>query len=141
MEPETAKGRPAEPEESTAPETQRGRATTPDALFRLFVERVNAGDLDGLMELYEPDGAVIFEPGQPTVGHEAIRQALGQMLATKPTFSVEGQRPSIIVGDLAITSAYLGPDTVTAEVARQQMDGTWLWVIDYPNFLAEPGTP
>lgn len=136
MEPETAKGRPAPPDESMTPETMRGRATTPDALFRLFVERVNAGDLDGLVELYEPDGGVVFQPGEPTVGHDAIRQALGQMLASKPTFSAEGQRPSIIVGDIALTSARLGPDTVTAEIARQQMDGSWLWVIDQPNILA-----
>ena len=136
MEPETAKGRPADPEESLEPETGRGRALTPDALFQLFVERVNAGDLDGLVELYEPDAAVFFQPGEPTVGHDAIRAALGAMLASKPTFSAEGQRPSIVIGDLALTSARLGPDALTAEVARQQMDGTWLWVIDNPNFLA-----
>jgi ketosteroid isomerase-like protein len=136
MEPETEKGRSLLPEDTAEPETMRGRAMTPDALFRLFVERVNAGDIDGLMELYEPDGAVVFEPGNPTVGHDAIRQVLGQMLASKPTFSAEGQRPSLVVGDIAITSARLGPDTVTAEVARQQMDGSWLWVIDNPNFLA-----
>jgi hypothetical protein len=58
------------------------------------------------------------------------------MLASKPTFSAEGQRPSIIVGDIALTSARLGPDTVTAEIARRQMDDTWLWVIDQPNILA-----
>ena len=80
MDPDTAKGRPAPPDESIDAQTQRGRATTPDALFRLFVERVNAGDLDGLVELYEPDGAVVFQPGQPTVGRDAIRVALAQML-------------------------------------------------------------
>ncbi|HVL26213.1 MAG TPA: nuclear transport factor 2 family protein [Thermomicrobiales bacterium] len=136
MEPETEKGRSLLPEDTAEPETTRGRAMTPDALFRLFVERVNTGDLDGLMELYEPDGAVVFEPGNPTVGHDAIRAAFGQMLASKPQFSAEGQRPSLVVGDIAITSARLGPDAVTAEVARQQMDGSWLWVIDNPNFLA-----
>jgi hypothetical protein len=137
MEPETAKGRPAPPDEEITPQTQRGRATTPDALFRLFVERANVGDLDGLVELYEPDGGVIFQPGEPTtIGYDAIRQALGQMLASKPTFSADGQRPSIVVGDIALTSARLGPETVTAEIARRQMDDTWLWVIDNPDFLA-----
>jgi ketosteroid isomerase-like protein len=136
MEPETTKGRPADPEDSLEPETGRGRALTPDALFQLFVERVNAGDLDGLVELYEPDAAVYFQPGEPTVGHDAIRAAFGEMLASKPAFSAAGQRPSIVVGDLAMTSARLGPDALTAEVARQQMDGTWLWVIDNPNALA-----
>ena len=42
----------------------------------------------------------------------------------------------MIVGDIALTSAHLGPDMVTAKIARRQMDDTWLWVIDNPNFLA-----
>ena len=136
MEPQTEKGRPLPPEESTEPQTLRGRATSPDALFRLFVERANARDLDGLMDLYEPDAIMILGPGQQVVGQDAIRAALGQMLEGNTQFSAEGQRPTIVAGDLAITTAQLGPDMVTAEVARQQMDGTWLWVIDNPNFLA-----
>jgi uncharacterized protein (TIGR02246 family) len=109
---------------------------TPDDLFRLFVARANAGDLDGLVELYEPDAAATFMPGQLLSGREAIRQALQQLLAGRPTFSADGQRPSTVAGDLALTSARLGPDSVTAEVARRQPDGSWRWVIDVPAFLA-----
>jgi ketosteroid isomerase-like protein len=32
-------------------------ATTPEQIHRLFEDSFNAGDLDGLMELYEPDAA------------------------------------------------------------------------------------
>ena len=38
--------------------------------------------------------------------------------------------PAIINGDLALTSTRLSDGSVTAEVARRQVDGTWLWVID-----------
>ena len=31
------------------------RATQPEHLGRLFVERANAGEVDGLVELYEPE--------------------------------------------------------------------------------------
>ena len=33
-------------------------------------------------------------------------------------------------GGLALTSTRLPDGNVTAEVARQQPDGTWLWIID-----------
>ncbi len=34
-------------------------ATTPEEIRRLFENRFNAGDLDSLMELYEPGAALI----------------------------------------------------------------------------------
>jgi hypothetical protein len=40
------------------------------------------------------------------------------------------QRAAIINGDLALTSTRLPDGTVTAEIARRQSDGTWLWAID-----------
>ncbi len=36
----------------------------------------------------------------------------------------------MVCGDLALTSTRLPDGTVTAEIARRQSDGTWLWVID-----------
>jgi hypothetical protein len=40
------------------------------------------------------------------------------------------RRISFSSGDLALTSTRSPDGTVTAEVARRQADGTWLWVID-----------
>jgi ketosteroid isomerase-like protein len=108
------------------------KAQSPDDLFRFFAERANARDVEGLLDLYETDGVVLFQPGQPSVGSDAIREGLAAMLAGDATFSADGQQPSIVVGDLALTSARLGPDMVTAEVARRQPDGSWKWVIDNP---------
>jgi ketosteroid isomerase-like protein len=39
-------------------------ATTPEQIHRVFEDRFNAGDLDGLMELYEPDAAPDRPAGQ-----------------------------------------------------------------------------
>lgn len=113
------------------------KAQSPDDLFRFFAERANARDIEGLLDLYETEGVVVFGPGQPSVGREAIREGFVAMLSGDATFSANGQQPSIVVGDLALTSAKLGPDMVTAEVARRQPDGSWKWVIDNP-FIASP---
>ena len=43
-------------------------ATTPEQIHRLFENRFNAGDIDGLMELYEPDAALIAQPGSLAQG-------------------------------------------------------------------------
>ena len=74
-----------------------------------------------------PDGA---QPGPLTVGQEAIRAFYEELVATGRKFEFGDQRPAIINGDLALTSTRLPDGSVTAEVARRQGDGTWLWVID-----------
>lgn len=110
---------------------------SPGELHQLLAERGNARDLDGIVELYEPDAVVTFDPARPAIAHDAIRQAFAEMLATGIAFTAEGQRPPLEVGDLAITSWTSGPGAVTCEVARRQPDGSWRWVIDIPDFLGE----
>ena len=51
-------------------------ASTPEQIHRLFEEAFNAGDLDGLMELYEPDAALIAQPGSVAHGSAQGRAAL-----------------------------------------------------------------
>ena len=46
------------------PEGRRMPATTPGQIHRLLEEAFNPGDLDGLMELYEPNAALIAQPGR-----------------------------------------------------------------------------
>ncbi|PWV77156.1 hypothetical protein SAMN05421630_105374 [Prauserella marina] len=54
-------------------------------------------------------------------------------MAGRPTFA-EGQRqPTLRSGDLALTSVRLAGGGATAEVARRQPDGTWLWILDQPR--------
>jgi hypothetical protein len=52
------------------------------------------------------------------------------LVAAGRKFASGDQRPCIVAGDLALTSTRLPDGSVTAEVARRQGDGTWLWVID-----------
>ncbi|WP_427136034.1 YybH family protein [Pseudarthrobacter sp. S9] len=109
-------------------------AASPEDLSRFFVEGANAGDVEGLVALYEP-GAVLASPsGQVATGHQAIRVFHAGLLAARPTFAAGDRRPSLRNGDLTLTSTLI-PAGATAEVARRQADGGWLWLLDQPNFL------
>lgn len=112
----------------------RERAGQPEDLSRFFVERANAGDVEGLVALYEADAVLAFPSGQVTTGAQAIRQAYEQMLADRPQFAPGDQRPALRNGDLALTSTRTATGA-TVEVARHQPDGTWLWIIDHPSIL------
>ncbi len=109
-------------------------ATRPEDLGRFFIERANAGDVEGLVALYEPDAVLAFPPGQLTTGTQAIRKVYEQLLATNPSFQGTPQ-PAIVNGDLALTSTRI-PSGATVEIARRQPDGTWRWLVDQPRILS-----
>ncbi|HEY8718698.1 YybH family protein [Pengzhenrongella sp.] len=115
--------------------TNRERATTPEDLTRLFVERANEGDFEGIAELYEPEAAMAYPVGQLTVGRAAIGALFARALAGRPHFEQEELLPTVRSGDLALTSTAPKDDAgARAQVARLQSDGTWLRVLDQPEF-------
>jgi len=111
-------------------ETGREPARDPQDLERLLVSRERAGDVDGMAALYEPHAVLDCGDGRLTLGRETIRAFYADLVATGRKFDFGDQRPAIISGDLALTSTRSPDGGVTAEIARQQGDGTWLWVID-----------
>ena len=110
-------------------------AMQPEDLGRYFLERANAGDVEGLVALYEPGAVLAFPSGRLSTGHDEIRRVYAELLADKPSFSSAGQQPVIRNGDLALTSTRLPGGGATVEVARRQPDGSWRWVIDQPAVL------
>jgi uncharacterized protein (TIGR02246 family) len=117
---------------------------TPEQAHSLFAEYFNAGDLDGLLALYEPDAVIIPAPGgQPTRGRQALRNALAGFLALKPQLTLETVL-AIQNGDIALLSCHwrvtgTAPDGEavdmthnSAEVVRRGPDGVWRYVIDHP---------
>ena len=109
-------------------------ALDPEDLARSFVARANAGEVEGLVALYEPDAVLAGAEGRTMVGAEAIRCFYAGLLANRPRFEPGEQRPALRRGDLALTSSRLADGTATAEVARRQPDGTWLRAVDQPTF-------
>ena len=108
-------------------------AREPEDLTRLFLERANAGDVEGLVALYEPEAVVDRGDGTLAVGTDAIRRFFVEILADRPHFTPGVTAPVLRSGDLALTSTRLDDGSTTAEVARRQPDGTWRWAIDQPT--------
>lgn len=111
-------------------------AVVPEDLGRLIVERLNAGDVDGVVALYEDEAILALPGGEVAHGHDAIRRFYSDLLASRPTFQPGRQCVPLVHGDVALTSSRLGDGGVTAEVARRQPDGTWRWIIDQPDILS-----
>jgi uncharacterized protein (TIGR02246 family) len=118
-------------------------ARSPEDLDRLFSEALNAGDINALVGLYEPQAALTPEPGKVVVGTKAIREALEAFLAAKPKIALTSKILAQ-TGDIALVTAKwelsgTGPDgspvkmsSHSAEVCRRQPNGNWLFVIDTP---------
>jgi uncharacterized protein (TIGR02246 family) len=105
---------------------------------------VNDQDMDGLLALYAPDAALVLLDGSVVTGTEAIREQYTGILEMKGRMTLR-TRYALEVGDLAVLSnawtLTAGDQTmsaVTAEVARRQSEGGWLYVIDHPFAGLEP---
>ena len=109
--------------------TDTSRADAPEDLARLFNARANAGDVAGLVALYEPD-AVLAAGAVVVTGRAEIREFYTDLLARKSDFPAVETLPALRNGDLAMTFARLPNGHVSVETARRQDDGGWLWVID-----------
>ncbi len=105
-------------------------AKKPNDLEKIFVDRVNAGDIDGLVALYELNAVVAYDNDKAAIGHKQIREFFTKFLANHPKLDPSNQAEALCSGDLALTSSRLNNGDITAEVARRQADGSWLWVVD-----------
>ncbi|MET0866027.1 MAG: SgcJ/EcaC family oxidoreductase [Nakamurella sp.] len=115
--------------------SEREFAKTPEDITRLFVQFSNEQDAEGVASLYEEDAVMAFPPGQFTIGRDAIRTLWGKFLADAPHFEPEKPLPTLISGDLALTSTPPNDDAgARAQVVRRQPDGRWLRVLDQPEF-------
>ncbi len=108
------------------------RANEPEELARLFIEQANQGNVEGLVALYEPEAVLALPDGSVARGSEEIRRFYATLLSSRPHFEPGTQRAALRAGDLALTSSQLKNGAVTAEIARQQADGSWRWVVDQP---------
>jgi uncharacterized protein (TIGR02246 family) len=120
--------------------TERG----PAEAHTLFQKAFNAGDLQGLVALYEPDAILIPQPGsEPVQGIQAIRSTLEGFLALRGKIELETKHV-VRYGDIALLRGAwrlkgTGPDGKpvemvhgSAEVVRRQPDRSWRYVIDHP---------
>jgi uncharacterized protein (TIGR02246 family) len=116
----------------------------PRQLNQAWEKAYNDGELDALVELYEPEATIIPEPGSPVTGQAAIREALAPLVALKGQIQL---RTTAVIesGDLAVVYAEWsltggtdpsgGPVNLegrSTELMRRQPDGSWRDLIDDP---------
>jgi len=116
------------------------KAMRPEDITRLFVERSNAGDADGVAALYEQDAVMAYPPGRrQTVGRAAIRELWASILSQRPHFEQEEPLRTLISSDIGLTSTAPKDDAgARAQVVRRQTDGSWLRLLDYPELSPPP---
>lgn len=117
------------------------RIERPEEAPNVFQDAFNMGDLDGLVNLFEPEAMIFLGPGQVVRGSAEIRETIAGFLAVGDRLEI-----NLIthhrVGDIALntvehTLRKNGPDGGTdtlrlraAVVFRRQADGSWRFLID-----------
>ena len=113
----------------------------PERMHAVFAEAYNAGKVEDLVALYEPDAVLIPQPGQQVEGISVIRESLAGFVNLKGSMQIE-TLSCLRSGDLALLQAKwdlsaTGPDgksfelsSRTVEVVRKQSDGSWRYVLD-----------
>jgi uncharacterized protein (TIGR02246 family) len=120
-----------------------GPPKSPEACDLLFVEHVNADDLDALLSLYEPACRMVRRDGSVAHGHAEIREALGRLIAIRARMTSEivkvvaGDELAMVYNDWHMTGKRPDGQPVEArgkalEVVRRQPDGTWRFILDDP---------
>lgn len=101
-------------------------------------------NIDRVMESYETNAIVIFEPGQPISNQEDIRDMFSAMAQLNPIFTYSGHEV-FITGNIATHFAPWSMTGITPDgteikqnglsvaVLRQQKNGDWLIILDNPN--------
>jgi uncharacterized protein (TIGR02246 family) len=119
-------------------------ARNPEDCDRLFAERLNAGDVDGVLALYEEGASYVHRDGVAT-GRAAIRARIERLAAMRPTLRCDVRRAVRAGEDLAVlyndwTLTASGGDgkpvEITGralEIVRRRSDGEWLFVVDDPH--------
>ena len=106
----------------------------PESIHRKFEAAFNAGDLDGLLALYEPDAVLIVEPGVVIDSMEGISGALQWFLSLGGQITLDTDL-AYLANRWTLTGT--GEDgepfemgSLTSEVAKRQPDGSWRYIID-----------
>lgn len=118
-------------------------ARSPDAVHPQWAAALNAGDLETMLSLYDPEATVVAQPGQVVTGLEQIRAALSGFVAIKAQIEIS-VHTVLQSGDTALilspwtlkgTAADGSPIAMagtTTDVVRRGPDGAWRFIIDNP---------
>jgi uncharacterized protein (TIGR02246 family) len=116
----------------------------PEDWPRLFEQQLNAGDLEAVVALYEPNASFVPKSGKTVVGHDGIRLMLAELIGTRAR--LQGRVIKVVAaGDVALLytdwqGTMVEPSGKTVEnhfkaieIVRRQPDGTWKLIVGDPN--------
>ena len=121
--------------------------TNPEDWPSVFEQHLNAGDLDKVMSLYEPDARFVAPSGETLIGSDRIGQVIAGLIRSQTKMKSRVLRVNAI-DDLALLYTDFDGTTVddsgktielrsrAIEILRRQSDGTWKLIIGDPNARA-----
>ncbi|MEM7298371.1 MAG: DUF4440 domain-containing protein [Bacteroidota bacterium] len=104
----------------------------------------HSSDIEGVMNSYEPNAVVVFEPELPVTDAKALQTMFQGAFMANPVFTYSGHEV-FINGDIAM---HLAPWTMTGQtpdgtkieqsglsiaILRKQENGEWLMIFDNPH--------
>jgi ketosteroid isomerase-like protein len=125
----------------------RVKVTDPQSLNEDYNKLFRAGDLEGLVSLYEASAVLCPAPGHLLTGHEQIREQLKALLTLQGEL-VATQLSCVQQDDLAMLHAkwrFNGTDAAgnpvdiggpSSKLARRGAEGGWRYVMDLPVALS-----
>ncbi|MBY5976456.1 DUF4440 domain-containing protein [Phaeobacter italicus] len=130
--------------------TAQGETMTQDeravlAVIETMTHSFQAGDIATVMNSYEPQATVVFEPAAPVSDADMIAQMFKGMAALQPEFSYPAGHEVIVNGDFAIhiapwdmiartpEGAPITQSGLSVAVLHRQPGGDWKMVIDNPH--------
>lgn len=122
--------------------------TKPEECDELFAIYLNTGDVDAVLQLYEPEASHVRPDGIVPHARLGIRPALEEFVAMHPTLAVDVKNVVRAGDDLAVlyddwTLAAHGPNGEPVEmngkgvhIVHRQRDGSWAFAVTGLNNAA-----
>lgn len=117
------------------------RPTRPEELRPALAAAYNAGDLDGVLALYNPKASFVTKPGVVADGPEVLCAALrrivelGAQLTVRPDSFVSSDDVVLVLGRYTLSGRRRDGTPFElqsgfADILREQPDGSWLIAVD-----------
>ena len=127
---------------ASTPARRIAPVTDIEKLYDAWQERLNTGDIDGLVDLYMEDVTYVSPEGRLLYGRNAVREDFVGLFAIKPRI-VLGNRKHLLYKDIVLTTNHWRMNFTNADGVMQEVtgggievmrkdprDGGWRYIID-----------
>jgi uncharacterized protein (TIGR02246 family) len=118
-------------------------ARKPEEWPSVFDQKLNAGDLEGMIALYEVGAAFVRDSSELVVDRDNVRHELADLVRKRPQFESKVEQ-CVMVDDIALLYTNFSVtmpgsekpvETMfrAVEILRRQQDGSWKLIVGDPN--------